>query len=114
MTTTIEYRIAALLRAGMIAATTVVCAGAVWFLIAHGADPADYHAFRAQPAALFRSPLIGEGRGLMQLGIFILVVTPIARVAFSISAFAWARDRAYAAITAVVFCILLYSLLGGH
>jgi uncharacterized membrane protein len=102
----IERRIASLLRAGMIAAVIVICAGAAWFLIAHGADPADYRTFRPQQ--------LGEGRALMQLGILILVVTPIARVAFSVSAFVGARDGAYAALTGIVLCILLYSLLGGR
>jgi uncharacterized membrane protein len=108
MSVPLEHRIASLLRAGMTVAAIVICAGAAWFLIAHGVDPADYRTHHPPHAPL------GEGRGLMQLGIVILVVTPIARVAFSICAFAKARNRLYAGLSGVVLCILLYSLLGGH
>jgi uncharacterized membrane protein len=51
---------------------------------------------------------------LMQIGVGILVATPIARVAFAAGAFLVARDRAYAAIAGTVLCILLYSLVGGR
>jgi uncharacterized membrane protein len=114
MTGAIERRIVQLLRGGMAASVLVMCVGAAWYLTAHGADPADHSRFRPAPAGLLTTPLLGEGRALMQLGIVILVATPIARVAFSVGAFARARDRAYAVITTAVFCILLYSLLGGR
>ena len=104
----IEQRMAALLRGGMLAALAIMCSGAVWYLAIHGADRVDYRGFHSTPI------LSSDGRGLMQLGIIILVATPIARVAFSVAAFARARDRAYAAATAIVLCTLLYSLLGGH
>ena len=104
----IEQRMAALLRGGMLAALAIMCSGAVWYLAAHGADSFNYRAFHSAP--IFSA----DGRGVMQLGIIILVATPIARVAFSVTAFARARDRAYATITAIVLCTLLYSLLGGH
>lgn len=108
MTGWIERRIGQVLRGGMAASVFVMCVGAAWFLTAHGADPADHRHFRPAPSGF------GEGRALMQLGIMILVATPVARVAFSVGAFARSRDRAYVAITAAVFCILLYSLLGGR
>jgi uncharacterized membrane protein len=104
MSVPLEHRIAWLLRAGMALAAIVICGGAAWYLIAHGAEP-----YREHQSAGFP-----EGRGLMQLGILILVVTPIARVAFSVCAFTKARDRMYAILTGIVLCILLYSLLGGH
>jgi uncharacterized membrane protein len=108
MTGWIERRIVQLLRGGMVAAVFVMCVGATWFLMAHGADTADHSHFQASPTGF------GEGRALMQLGILILVATPVVRVAFSVGAFARTRDRAYAAITGAVFCILLYSFLGGR
>ena len=116
----IEQRLAGLLRTGAAAAGVVVGAGSAWFLAAHGFDVADYHMYRGEPAGLrgvgglLRSPLSGEGRAIMQLGIVILVATPIARVAFSVGAFARARDRAYVAITATVLLVLVYSLFGGR
>jgi uncharacterized membrane protein len=119
MTGKMELRLAELLRAGAVAAGAVALAGSAWFLAAHGSDRADYHTFRGEPASLrgvgglVRAPFAGEGRAIMQLGIVILVATPIARVAFSVGAFARDRDRAYAAITATVLAVLIYSLFGG-
>ena len=44
----------------------------------------------------------------------LLLATPVARVAFSVVAFALQRDRLYVAVTLVVLGILLYSIVGGH
>ena len=55
---------------------------------------------------MLRSALSLEGRGVIQLGIAILIATPIARVAFSVGAFAGARNARYVAITAAVLAVL--------
>jgi uncharacterized membrane protein len=49
---------------------------------------------------------------LIQLGLLLLIATPIVRVAFSMVGFAIERDRMYVAFTLIVLAILLYSLLG--
>jgi uncharacterized membrane protein len=54
----------------------------------------------------------GHGRGWIQLGLLLLIATPIARVAFSIVGFSIERDRLYVVFTVIVLAILLYSLLG--
>ncbi len=54
----------------------------------------------------------GRGQGLIQLGLLLLIATPIARVALSVVGFAIERDRMYVAFTLIVLAILLYSLLG--
>ena len=99
----IARRIANLLRVGMWAAVVVLLAGAAWYLVANGGEQVDHGAGQAR-----------HGLALMQLGIGILVATPIVRVAFAAGAFLHAGDRVYAAIAATVFCILLYSLFGGR
>jgi uncharacterized membrane protein len=53
-----------------------------------------------------------RGRSLIQLGLLLLIATPIARVVFSIVGFAIERDRMYVAFTLIVLAVLLYSLLG--
>ena len=53
-----------------------------------------------------------QGRGIIQLGLLLLIATPVARVAFSIVAFGVQRDRMYMAITLIVLATLLYSLTG--
>jgi uncharacterized membrane protein len=114
MSGALERRMADLLRAGAGLAGAIVLAGAAWFLAAHGADAADYRTFHGRPTGLLPWPQSGDGRALMQIGIVILVATPIARVAFSVAAFARERNLAYVLITALVLVILMYSLVGGH
>jgi len=55
-----------------------------------------------------------RGRGIIQLGLLLLIATPVARVAFSIAAFAMQRDRLYVVVTLMVLAILLYSLTSGQ
>jgi uncharacterized membrane protein len=43
----------------------------------------------------------------------LLVATPVARVIFSVAAFALQRDRTYVVITLIVLAVLGYSLFGG-
>ncbi len=109
-----------LLRAGVMLAAVTVLAGGVLYLARHGTDPADYRVFRGEPADL-RSPLgivtdalALQGRGLIQLGLLLLMATPVARVAFSVYAFARQRDATYVAATLIVLALLLYSLFSGH
>ncbi len=53
----------------------------------------------------------GDGKSLIQAGLFVLILTPISRVAMSLFFFLRERDRVFAAITAIVLCILLGGLL---
>jgi uncharacterized membrane protein len=114
----IEIIIGNLLRAGVLLAAAVVLAGGLLFLVRHGHSRPEYHVFRGEPGDLrtvsgvLRDTLHGEGRGLIQLGLLLLLATPIARVAFSAAAFALQRDRLYVLITLLVLAILLFSLSG--
>jgi uncharacterized membrane protein len=53
-----------------------------------------------------------SSRGIMQLGILLLIATPIFRVAFSVFAFLAEKDRMYVIFTLIVLCVLLYSVIG--
>ena len=56
-----------------------------------------------------------RGRGLIQLGLLVLIATPVARVAFSVYAFLRQRDvRLYVGVTLVVLSLLVYSLAVGY
>lgn len=48
--------------------------------------------------------------GFAQLGLVVLLATPVARVAASVAAFALEGDRLYAAMTTVVLLVLLVSI----
>lgn len=113
-----EVVIANLLRAGVTLAAAVVCAGGIVFLVRHGFAPTNYRAFVGEPSDLrewkgiVRSALSLRGRGIIQLGILCLIATPVARVAFSVVAFALERDWLYVGIASAVLAVLTYSLLG--
>lgn len=51
---------------------------------------------------------------IVQLGLVVLVATPVLRVAASVAAFALEGDRLYAAITVAVLAILLTSIFLLH
>ncbi len=109
-----------LLRAGVILAAAFVMAGGVVFLARHPMPVTNYHVFQGEPEQLrtvpgiFHEALTFHGRGLIQLGLLILIATPIARVAFSVVAFLYQRDWTYVLVTLIVLGLLVYSLLGGH
>ena len=115
----IERIVSLILRSGVLISGTVVFLGGLLFLARHGGERVDYHSFHAQPAAdrLVHGIIAGtasrRARSVIQLGVLLLLATPIARVAFSIVGFALERDRLYVVITSVVLAILLYSLVAG-
>jgi uncharacterized membrane protein len=114
----IEGIVANLLRYGVVLSAAVVVCGAVVYLVRHGHSPADYRVFHGEPSDLrtvggiAHGAMAGQGRAIIQLGLLLLIATPVARVAFSIFGFAAGRDRLYVAFTLVVLAILLFSLIG--
>jgi uncharacterized membrane protein len=116
----IELLLGTLLRAGVLTAAAVVLLGAVVYLARHGSERADYRTFRAQPlelrgiAGVMREAGSFDGAGIIQLGVLLLIATPVLRVASSAYAFARQRDRRYVVITLVVLGILSYGLLASR
>ena len=114
----VEVIIGNLLRAGVLLSAAIVLFGAGIYLVRHGSAPADNRVFRGEPPQLrHASGIIDDvralsGRGFIQLGLLLLILTPIARVAFSTVAFALEGDRMYVGFTLIVLAILLYSLAG--
>jgi len=114
----IELILGNLLRTGVLLSAAVVLCGAAIYLARHAHEPANYRVFRGEPSDLrtisgvLHSIIHERGRSLIQLGLLLLIATPIARVVFSIVGFAIERDRMYVAFTLIVLAVLLYSLLG--
>ena len=109
-----------LLQTGVILAASVVLVGGILYLTRHRVPVTNFRVFQGEPAQLRQmSGILHEatrfsGRGLIQLGLLILIATPVARVGFSFLAFLYQRDWTYVAVTVVVLGLLFYSLLGGH
>jgi uncharacterized membrane protein len=111
-----EEIIGILLRTGVTIAALIVFAGAIPYLIQHGAGKPHYHVFRGEPNNLRHVSDIVKGStaldpaAIIQLGLLLLIATPVARVAFSVFAFAEERDWMYVVITLIVLALLIYSL----
>ena len=114
----VEEWIGALLRAGVTLAAAVVLFGGSVYLGRHGNAAPQYHVFVGEPtdlrtiSGIIKDVLAFRGRGLIQLGLLLLIATPVARVAFSVVAFAIQRDRLYVVVTVIVLAILTFSLAG--
>ncbi len=107
-----------LLRTGVILAASIVLVGGVLFLMRHKTPVTDYHVFSGEPSDLrtisgiFADVRALHARGLIQLGLLVLIATPVARVIFSLFAFMYQKDWKYVVFTAIVLGLLLYSLFG--
>ncbi len=118
--TQVEKIVGNLLRTGVILAALVMAVGAVLFLHAHGSEPADFRNFAPErtdlrdPWVVFTNVADGHNTGLLQLGVLLLIATPVARVLFSVFAFGAQRDYTYVCITLIVAAVLLYSLFFGR
>ena len=111
-----EVVLGRLLRSGVILAAVVVFIGGVWYLAQSKSEIANYKTFRGEPAELthvsgiVRDAVSLHPVGLVQLGLLLLIATPVARVVFSVVGFAVERDWMYVATTLIVLATLLYSL----
>jgi len=116
----VEEWIGNLLRMGVTLASAVVLFGACVCLIRHGKEAPQYHVFVGEPqdlrtiSGIMKDVLAFRGSGIIQFGLLLLIATPVARVAFSLAAFAIQRDRLYVVVTLIVLAVLVYSLAGGH
>jgi uncharacterized membrane protein len=116
----VETLVGNLLRAGVLIASAVVFAGGLLYLLRYGSALPDYRVFRGEPADLrgtagiVRDARSFEGRGVIQLGLLLLLATPVARVALTVFGFARQRDWLYVAVTLFVLAVLLYSLAAAH
>ena len=114
----VEVAISVLLRAGVLLAAAVVLIGGGLYLAQHGSAPTAYHVFHGEPPELrhpemvVRAAFTGRADAIIQLGLLLLILTPVARVAFSVAAFAVERDVMYVVMTLMVLAVLMYGLLG--
>jgi uncharacterized membrane protein len=116
----IEAIIGDLLRAGVIFSGVIVLIGGMVYLIHQGNTVPHYGVFHGEPSDLrslsgiVADALARHGRGIIQLGLLFLIATPVARVVFSIFAFAVQRDWLYVVLTMIVLGVLMFSLTGGQ
>lgn len=114
----IEVIIANLLRGGVLLSASVVTLGGIIYLIRQGHTITNYRVFQGDHSTLRSFGGIAHGvaqpsgRAIIQLGLLLLIATPVARVIFSAFAFARERDYLYVGFTLTVLAVLLYGLFG--
>lgn len=112
--------IAALLRVGVMVSAAVVLVGGIYYVVKYGANLPNYTAFHGEPREFRSVPgivsaaLALRSRGIIELGLLLLILTPIARVVFSVIAFAVQRDRTYVVVTLIVLAVLAFNLIWGY
>lgn len=104
-----------LLRIGVLLSSAIVLFGGLLVLIQNGHHQIDFTAFK--PEQTFYTSIgtivqgISEfnGYAIVQLGVFLLILTPIARLVFSVIGFLVEKDYLYVAIGLLVIGIISLS-----
>jgi len=108
-----------ILRYGVALSSVVVAVGLVLMLLApppgtpgtlQGTIAANFGRPIVSPSALLAGIAHGSAIGILQLGMLILIATPVARVAASALLFLRERDMPYVGITVLVLTLLLFAL----
>ena len=109
------------LRYGVVLAAAIIIVGTIGLAASNGlSDTSGLLTYNAKvphdnidvtPSGLL-SGLVGFAPfSWIELGVIVLILTPVSRVLVSVFLFAAERDKLYVLITAVVLTLLLFSLL---
>ena len=115
----IEQQMGVLLRTGVVASASLVLLGGLLFTWQQHARAPHYRKFNGEPdrlthvRAVLEDALHLHSTAVIQLGVLLLLFTPVARVLFSVYGFIKEQDRMYVVITLIVLGILSFSLFSG-
>lgn len=117
----VEVAISLVLRVGVVLSVAVIAAG-LGLMFAHHSDyvPISGHfsyrnltskttPFPHSFSALGHSIAAGDGRGIIVLGVLILILTPVLRVAVGVLSFLYEKDPPMALVTLFVLVVLIGS-----
>jgi uncharacterized membrane protein len=112
--------IAALLRWGVVLSALVTTVGGIGFLWQHaGQQVPDYSMYKGTLLAYRTIHKVTDGvmmadwLSVIQVGVLMLIATPVARILFSLITFIKEKDFAFIAITILVLAIVFFSMMGG-
>lgn len=111
-----------LLRSIVIAAMTVLIAGLVltatiapnYFVNRYRQIQLGHLLGREHLATIWSNLLAGQPHAVLTVGLYLLTLVPLGRVAFCLVLFIKTRDIAYIGFTAYVFAALIIGFLIGH
>lgn len=110
--------ISQVLRIGILVSASIVLLGGILYLSRHGKLTPDYAVFSGEPSELcnltgvLRAALSFSARGIIQLGLMIMIATPVVRVAMALYAFHSIGDQLYVGVAAIVLTLLILSITG--
>jgi len=113
----LEVAIGRMLQAGVLLSAAVVLIGGILYLRQATGPRPDYSHFTGivevlrSPAAIVKDAFHGDARSIIQLGLLLLIATPVARVVLAAVGFLFERDHLYVWVSLIVLAVLLYSLL---
>lgn len=110
----IDVAISNILRLGVLLSSLFCLVGGIGLTLQDWSKPVHYDAFDNQLKTIpgiFELVKEGHPEGIIQLGVLILLSTPILRVAFAAIAFLKEKDYVYVALAVLVLSGLMYSLL---
>ena len=113
----LDYILNMVLRIGLFLAISIVFCGGVIFLWKNGTEMIDYSIFDGVPASLkgpvnvFNAALPDRLSAVIQLGIMLLIATPVVRVITCLIVFAAERDILYVLLSFFVLAVLLFANL---
>ncbi len=112
----LEVAIGRMLQAGVLLAALVVMIGGILYLHDSSGSRPDYTHFHGvsqnlrTPTRIVALAAHGNPEGIIQLGLLLLIATPIVRVMVAAGGFLLERDRMYFWVSLIVLAVLLYSL----
>lgn len=116
----ISLLVGQILRTGVVIASSILILGGILYLIVHGQETVPNY-----------SDFVGEGNSnttitgiitgtlsrnvpqIIQLGVLLLIFTPIVRVIGSLFGFVIEKDKLYIIITLIVLAVIIGSILSG-
>ncbi len=112
----IEAVMGKLLITGVIISGALILTGGVYYLIQHGFSIPHYKTFRGEPGNLRSVKQILNGfihwdsLSIIQMGLLLLIATPVSRVIFAVIGFLIEKDYLYVVISLIVLGIIAYSI----
>lgn len=115
----LQNSLARVMLTGVLVAAAVMGAGLIWFVATHEGMPPGDHLFSGEPK-YFENPVsmleraaslkaIGHRRSLIMIGVVLLLINPLIRIAFAAVGFAAQGNRLYTVISLAVLGVLLLS-----